>query len=254
MDTRVNGVIEWLNLPDGERPNLLGLYMEPVDSAGHEHGPISDGVGDAIAVVDEAIGKLLDYLYTSGKFNTTNLVIVSDHGMTLLDSSRIFFLDDCIDLTKVRVVDWSPNGFILPNNPDDTQEILSRLQACSATNPNITAYLREDIPAPLFFNSSRRITPIFVMADLGWSITSRATYNPVIYNYTSKGNHGYDNRELDMQGIFLAHGPNVKQGHTVDQVPNLDVYNFISAILQISPAPNNGTTFLVDNVAILNLM
>lgn len=253
MDTRVNGVIEWLNLPASDRPNLLGLYMEPVDTAGHEHGPISDGVGDAIAEVDEALGRLLDYLDTSGKFNTTNLVIVSDHGMTLLDTSRVVFLDDCIDLSKVTVVDWSPNGFILPKNPDDTQEIFEQLQTCSETYPNITAYLREDIPAPLFFNSSRRITPILVIADMGWSITSRAAYNPAVYNYTNKGNHGYDNRGMDMQGIFLAHGPNVKRGHTVDQIPNVDVYNFISAILQISPAPNNGTSFLVDNVAILDL-
>ncbi len=52
-----------------------------------------------------------------------------------------------------------------------------------------------------------------------------------------------------MQGIFLAHGPDIKQGHTVDSILNLDIYNFVTYLLQIPPAPNNGSSYLIDYVA-----
>lgn len=57
-------------------------------------------------------------------------------------------------------------------------------------------------------------------------------------------------RNKEMQGIFIAHGPNIKQGHTVDLVPNVDVYNFLSHLLHVSPAPNNGSSFLIDNIIV----
>ena len=61
-------------------------------------------MGEAAKTVDDAIGQLFDYLQTTGKFNSTNVIIVADHGMTLLSSSRVVFIDDCVDLAKIKIV------------------------------------------------------------------------------------------------------------------------------------------------------
>ncbi|VDD98050.1 unnamed protein product, partial [Enterobius vermicularis] len=36
---RADQVVEWLKLPDGERPTLVHMYMEEPDSSGHVTGP-----------------------------------------------------------------------------------------------------------------------------------------------------------------------------------------------------------------------
>eukprot|EP00026_Physarum_polycephalum_P004248 Phypoly_transcript_04265.p1 GENE.Phypoly_transcript_04265~~Phypoly_transcript_04265.p1 ORF type:complete len:454 (+),score=51.76 Phypoly_transcript_04265:712-2073(+) len=249
MNDRVQGVIQWLDMPDAERPNFIALYMEVVDSAGHAYGPNSTEVGAAAKTVDDAIGQLFAHLGATGKFNSTNIVIVSDHGMASLSSERVVFIDDCVNLSKIAIIDMSPNCYIIPNNASETQEIMQDLEKCKSMQyPNITSYLREDVPERLFYNTSLRITPILVVADLGWSITLRRGYNPS--DFDNRGNHGYDNKNSDMYGIFLAHGPNIKSGVPLGLVSNLDVYNFVTHLLQTPAAPNNGSTVLIDQLAI----
>jgi predicted AlkP superfamily pyrophosphatase or phosphodiesterase len=182
-------------------------------------------VGNAIEVVDTAIHNLFSYLANNSLLASTNVIIVSDHGMTALSDSRVIYIDDCINMTAVRVciiiysfffpyfffspfffspfflqsetnlqkiVDMTPNCFILPNDPAIIPKLLSNLTECRATYPNLTSYLKEDIPAHYFFSDNRRITPILAIADLGWSITTR----PSRTRYTGTGSHGYDNRYL----------------------------------------------------------
>jgi len=61
------------------------------------------------------------------------------------------------------------------------------------------------------------------------------------------GAHGYDPAEIDMEALFIAAGPHIKAG-PLPRFHNLDVYNFMSAVLGITPAQNDGGSFLVDNV------
>jgi predicted AlkP superfamily pyrophosphatase or phosphodiesterase len=56
-----------------------GVYVEVVDSAGHEHGPDSQELRDVIVQVDQCLQDLLDNLDTDTK--NFNLMVFSDHGM-----------------------------------------------------------------------------------------------------------------------------------------------------------------------------
>ena len=49
---RVQEVIRWLRLPDGERPTFITLYFSDVDSVGHGHGPESAEVLEAATALD----------------------------------------------------------------------------------------------------------------------------------------------------------------------------------------------------------
>ena len=51
-EKRVAQVVEWLGLPEGQRPSFLTLYFSDVDSAGHRYGPDSAEVREAVAAVD----------------------------------------------------------------------------------------------------------------------------------------------------------------------------------------------------------
>jgi len=79
------------------------------------------------------------------------------------------------------------------------------------------------------------------VADLGFSITSRASFeaDPSWY---SGGNHGFDNAEKDMAALFVARGPKLRKQTKIDPFPNIEVYNLMARILGLKSAPNNGTT------------
>ena len=47
--TRVQQVLDWLQLSEQDRPKLITMYFSDVDSAGHNHGPDSPQVNTAIA-------------------------------------------------------------------------------------------------------------------------------------------------------------------------------------------------------------
>ena len=83
---RINKIIEWLKLPLRRRPHYLSLYLSDVDSAGHRYGPRSKEVKKAVLKVDASLKFLFDKI--SYFKEELNIIIVSDHGMTLFDKSK----------------------------------------------------------------------------------------------------------------------------------------------------------------------
>src|SRR3546814_16838218 len=57
---RVDQVLAWLDEPAATRPRIVPLYFDPVDSAGHWHGPESPTAHAAPAAEAAAIGSTED--------------------------------------------------------------------------------------------------------------------------------------------------------------------------------------------------
>ena len=61
------------------------------------------------------------------------------------------------------------------------------------------------------------------------------------------GNHGYRPSYQDMHAIFIASGPDFKSGYqSTDSFEATEIYNLMCHLLDLSPAPNNGTLSNVD--------
>jgi predicted AlkP superfamily pyrophosphatase or phosphodiesterase len=52
-DARVDQVLQWLDLPAGQRPDFITLYFDQVDHEAHDFGPVSEQTDAAIALVDQ---------------------------------------------------------------------------------------------------------------------------------------------------------------------------------------------------------
>ena len=240
---RVDTVLGWLDLPAGRRPTLLTLYFSEIDDAGHRHDPISPEVQDAVRRIDRILGRLAQGLETRGIFEQVNLIIVSDHGMAAVDSGRVIFLDDYLDLEKVRVVDWNPVLAVRPRTMNEDEIYLALAKA----HPHLQVYRKADMPGRFHYSQHRRIAPIIGIADDGWKISRRGIKNTVEGFYTT-GEHGYDNQLASMRAIFIAHGPAFKTGLVVEPFQNIHFYNLICAILKLQPAPNDGN---LDSVRVM---
>ncbi|KAJ8315596.1 hypothetical protein KUTeg_007746 [Tegillarca granosa] len=95
-------------------------------------------------------------------------------------------------------------------------------------------YYKKDIPERYHYKNNRRIMPILVVPEEGYSLQTNGSYVP-------DGNHGYDNSLPDMHPFFLAMGPAFKQGYSVDSFEMVDIYPMLCHILNLKPAPNNGS-------------
>ena len=82
LDTR--GVAQMLVLfddPEHAPPVLTAHEFALTDGAGHEYGPHSDGLREAIAETDRRLGIVLDLLEAKGLLESTVFVFTADHGM-----------------------------------------------------------------------------------------------------------------------------------------------------------------------------
>ncbi len=241
---RVARVLEWLDLPAGERPSFITLYFEDVDHVNHDVDPESSPlIGEAIQRVDAHIGSLLRGLDERGVTRQTDIIVLSDHGITARSADRTIFLDDYIDVTTAGVIDWHPVAAIRPN-PGDVDSIFARLQGA---HPHLSVYRSDAMPERFRYEGHRRIAPIIAIADEGWSVTSHAYFTRNRHRF-GFGSHGYDHDLLSMGALFVATGPSFKEGATVAPFQNVHLYNLMCHILGLEPAPNSGS---LDSVRVM---
>lgn len=234
--TRVNGVLDWLNMPEETRPRFITLYFSVVDSEGHWKGPKPAELRDEIEDVDNALAILVQGIKNQGKENLVNLMVVSDHGMAQMSRDSIIFLDDYINTADARILNYSPVLDMVPN--DGKMDTL--YNALKDAHPKLTIYKKDEIPADLHFKNNRRIMPIIGYAANGWSITTHPYFDASQTRFTG-GAHGYHPDHRDMDGIFIAKGPAFKNGYTGSSFSNVDLYELMCHLLAIDPAPNDGS-------------
>ena len=242
-EDRVQKILEWIDLPKQSRPVFMTLYFSDVDSWGHNIGPDAIGMNSIIKEIDESIGLLVSGLNKREILDNINIIITSDHGMAGLSRDRVIFLDDYININDVRMVDWSPVAMILPE--DDS--IVSTYSALYDAHPQMSVFKKEDVPARLHFNNHRRIPPIICIAADGWSISDRDYFDENPYSFTG-GTHGYEPINKSMHGIFIASGPGLKDGLTIDSFSSIHIYEVIAHILDID-TPENDASF--DSISVM---
>jgi hypothetical protein len=82
LDTRgMAQMVELLTRDDLPAPRFVYHELAVTDGAGHEYGPHSDGVNDALDETDRRIGRVLALLDQRGLFDETLFVVSADHGM-----------------------------------------------------------------------------------------------------------------------------------------------------------------------------
>jgi predicted AlkP superfamily pyrophosphatase or phosphodiesterase len=159
--------------------------------------------------------------------------VVSDHGMTATPPKQVIFIDDYIDLRRVRVVTRG-QFFTLWPAKEETDAIFAQLQKV----PHVRVYRRENVLGRWHYTGNARIAPIMVLADEGWTITDHEYAKS---HALKLGGHGYDNNLRSMQAVFIAHGPGFKPGKKLPAFSNVDIYDLMAYLLHLKPAHNDGT-------------
>ena len=234
---RVRQVLDWLTLPEST-PTFVTLYMSDVDGAGHDSGPANPAIAAAILRVDSAMGQLLDGITRLGLDDHVNVVVVSDHGMSKTSADSVVALDDYMALDLLaRTTGGNPVYGLWPT-PGMEDSVYAALHG---KHPHVQVWKRDEIPIRFHYQGHRRIPPILALADVGWSIAVRrrdVVEHPERFN---GGTHGYDDTLAVMRSIFLAQGPAFRSGYVAPAFRNIHIYDLISKVLGLTPAPNDGS-------------
>lgn len=232
---RVDQALAWLDLPTGQRPDFLTLYFEQTDHAGHWFGPTSAEEDAALREVDAALGRLIDGLKQRGIFDSTNFVVVSDHGMTPAGPDKVVVLDKAVDMNDIDVINSGVLAGIAPKPGREAEADAAVLKP----HEHMRCWRKSDVPARMHYGTNARIPPLLCLADDGWIIhTQKFLDRPG--RHISVGEHGYDNDDPSMRALFVAHGPAFRRGLVVPEFDNIDVYALLAHVLRVKPEPNDG--------------
>ncbi|XP_074541875.1 ectonucleotide pyrophosphatase/phosphodiesterase family member 1 [Halichoeres trimaculatus] len=242
FEKRVSSVLEWLDLPQEERPDFYTLYLEEPDSSGHRYGPASPQVVEALENVDRILGLLMDGLVQKNLQHCVNVIVVSDHGMEEASCDKASYVSNFLNNTDDFSIIQGPAARIRPTLLPDNYfsfdyESLVKNLSCRTPDQPMRPYLKENLPKRMHFANNKRIERGHLYMKEGW----QAALNRKELKYCTGGFHGSDNLFTNMQAIFIGYGPGFKEQTVVPPFENIEVYNLMCDLLGIRPAPNNGT-------------
>ncbi|XP_004609149.1 ectonucleotide pyrophosphatase/phosphodiesterase family member 3 [Sorex araneus] len=240
FENRIFQLLNWLDLPKAERPDFYTIYVEQPDSAGHNSGPVSAEVIQALQSVDKVFGMLMEGLKLRNLHNCVNIILLADHGMEQTYCDKLEFMTDYFSEINFYMYEGPCPRIRSRNIPQDfftfnSQEIVNNL-TCRKANQHFKAYMTPNLPKRLHFANHVRIDKAHLLVERQWLAVRNKNYRAC-----GGGHHGYDNEFKSMEALFLAHGPSFKEKTEVEPFENIEVYNLICDLLRIHPAPNNGT-------------
>ena len=236
-DKRIEYLLTWLSRGEALRPNLATLYLSDVDSAGHEFGPDSDQVRDAVAKVDLTIGKLIDAISNLGLKERTTFVIVSDHGMANTPPDKSIDVSQLLNDFPKAKWEWQGATSAVRLNGENGLQVLNAL----SQQANLDCYEKSKLPERFKFGAHPRIPEIVCVSEMGHAVTA----NP--YRKGPLGQHGFDPLLTDMHGLFLASGFRIKPGE-LGLIENIEVYPLLCQLLGIVEQQNDSKHLLKDIV------
>jgi predicted AlkP superfamily pyrophosphatase or phosphodiesterase len=242
-DARVDQVLQWLDLPQDQRPSFVTLYFDLVDTVGHHNGPGSKELDAALASTEVQIGRLMNGLKARGLYDHTNLIVTADHGMADTSKDRVVYIDDAAGGTKAihTVTLGTTSGLsIAADAPPDT------LAKLLAPHEHMQCWQKADIPKALHYGTNPRVPPIVCAAEVGWYITTHARLATT--RDFPIGSHGYDPAAPEMAALFVAEGPAFKPGQTLPAFDNVDVQPLIARLLHLDAPKGDGDAKVFDRV------
>lgn len=233
-NARVDQILQWLDLPVGERPQLLTLYFDQYDVTAHEYGATAPQSLAALRGVDTALAKLRDGLRARGMDAGTDLIVLSDHGMADVPRDHLRLLDDRLDASAYTVQAWGTLVGIAPK-PGRGAEVE---RAFLGRHDVYACWRKSELPKAWRYGTHARVPPIVCQVDVGWRVQARTT---APQSQPMKGEHGFAPEDPTMRAVFAASGPSFKRGVVLPAFDNVDIYPLLARLLRVQPAPNDGS-------------
>jgi predicted AlkP superfamily pyrophosphatase or phosphodiesterase len=242
---KVGQILEWLTLPEAERPRLIMAYFAGADHVAHDRGPNSSAVVEQLRTQDAALADLLEGIDEKRLWTSLTLMVVSDHGMTAmgdyidiespLQDAGIEATFAGTTLVHVHLAD--------AKTLDAARKALSRVigvKVYSAAEAQVLRIAPDERMGDLIVTTS---PPNILTRPAGFDGAVMAFLRFFGWDF---GGHGYDPSLPDMGASFLAMGRGVKAGTRFGEVHQVDVAPTVAALLGIEPPQKSEGRAVID--------
>ena len=136
--------------------------------------------------------------------------------------------------------------------PKSEQDAQKAYEAMRGKSEKFAVYRRADVPAYLHFDRNPREGDPVVVPNGPYFITASA--DPDGAEHPPVGAHGYDaTRMPEMKAFFVAVGPDIRHGVTLEPFENVNVYPLIAKILglditQLKTGPIDGKLSVLEGI------
>uniref|UniRef100_A0A914H1A5 Matrin-type domain-containing protein n=1 Tax=Globodera rostochiensis TaxID=31243 RepID=A0A914H1A5_GLORO len=247
------------------RQQLVLLRYNGLDEALRAGGQSSSQTRQALSTVDTYIRRIQEEMDTMDLHQSTNLIVLSDHGLMAVEEEDQFYVEECLaDFSMVRQVANSLAFTMIWPIDGEEDTVFFELKVCDQwafvgdyeneeAAPLVSVYRRHELPEHFHWRDSRLVAPIVLIARPGIVLLTRNLPSTDVSEKLAKEwkmLDGWDNEHEEMQGIFMARGPAFKSHYKgEEQVEVVDIYQLVLNILGVEPTHfSNGSWNRVADV------
>jgi len=229
-----------------EVPDLLAVYCDDIDGAGHATGEHSTETLEALVRVDEQIGRVVEATKRAGTYGRTTFLLVGDHGITSYDRVNGPQTEAAIEAlgheaewvgtnrapspgTDVVLAGGGLTSVHLVGELAGDAAALARIEAALADVEGIGGIYGKDVQAAM------RMAPhygdLVVEPAPGWAMFAADADHP-------RGRHG---TTQEMGVAFLVSGAGVRPGARPENPRHVDVAPTVAHLLGVrAPVASQG--------------
>jgi predicted AlkP superfamily pyrophosphatase or phosphodiesterase len=227
---KIAQIVQWLRLPEAQRPHLIMMYSPVVDMPGHKRGPDARETYAGVRTADKTLGALRDSLKQFASLGV-DVIVVSDHGLVAVPREHDIDMDSLIP-PRGALVDDEHATFSIWADPASPGLNLDSIAAVyRRIIPHTRVFRPGQFPPEWQTEQNRRFGDVFLLADPGWEFVG--TNPSAVYTL---GEHGYDPNTPEMMGIFLATGPDFQSGVRLDARENRTLRDLLAHLLHLPVA------------------
>jgi predicted AlkP superfamily pyrophosphatase or phosphodiesterase len=247
-ESRIEQVLAWLNLPDNSRPRFISLYFSILDDIGHEYGPYSEEIKNAVMEADRLVGLLMSGLATL-PFEP-NVILTSDHGMYPMNNKpeSFIYFDKLLDVSNESFLGLNngTHAHIYSISGGESQvDSLYNLLSNSRTM-DYDVYIKSNVPDHWNYQNDR-VGDILIVANPGKYLIKSTRGIEAFTDHW--GMHGFDPYVCDEVGaVFYANGPNIAVNKKIEAFENIHVYPFIALILGMDTPEIDGKVEVLESI------
>ncbi|GAG88803.1 unnamed protein product, partial [marine sediment metagenome] len=188
----------------------------------------------ALFDLDKDLGDLIKGAEATGL--AINIIIVSDHGMAEVPTTKFLPIEDVKNDSLYTIVD---NGAIVNIHPKKDVSEDAIIKYLKPKENNFKVYKTENTPGFEYSPRNKDWGAIQILPDFGYYFSSSVGIaKRMKMSDSTFGVHGYDPKYKDMHGIFYANGPAFKERYVAPSQKNIDIYPLMCEILDLE-IPND---------------
>ena len=225
-----------------KKPDLMTIHFTELDTIRHVHGVFSKEAYSVIDKLDKRIGRLIEALKSANIYDTTNIVLLGDHGGN--DFDHVVFLNTLFKKEGLSEQAYANSAGgsvqIQLSNPTDTK-LYSQVQQILADFSSA-----KDSPIKHFFTREEVLTShhldgpySFILEAKDGYIFRNHTLNEIVIPREQLPNsyisdHGFLPEHENLKTLFFAKGPDIRSGVVLEQGCLVDEAPTFAKLLKVA--------------------